>query len=102
MTAESKVLKDLKKALKTVKKQLKSEKDKPKRKRLSASILFNYEEVSRMAKPLRREILRNGRVAHIIKWEDGSYEIRYFRNGYNISVTNTDLRTAKELFIKAI
>lgn len=68
----------------------------------SASIKFTTNEINQMAKPFRSEIKRNGSCAHIIKSVNGNgyqYEIRYRRNGHNITVTHTDLKTAKQLFI---
>lgn len=68
----------------------------------SAMIKFTMNEINQMAKPFRSEIKRNGNCARIIKSVNGSgykYEIRYRRNGYNITVTHTDLKTAKQLFI---
>lgn len=69
----------------------------------SALILFSADEIKQMAQPFRSEIKRTGNCAHITKSVNESgyqYEIRYRRNGYNITVTHTDLKTAKALFIK--
>ena len=72
---------------------------------LSADIKFTKKEVDSMSKTFKKEFIANGCVAHIIKRPSGKsgvyYEIRYRRNGYNITVSNKDLPTAKELFIKA-
>ena len=73
-------------------------------KTLSATIKFSKEEVARMSKSFKKEFIAAGLVAHIIKRPSGKsgfyYEIRYRRNGYNISVSNKDLATAKKLFIE--
>lgn len=77
----------------------------PKEKALSATIKFTNEEVKSMSKTFKREFIGNGCVAHIIKRPSGKsgfyYEIRYRRNGYNITVSNKDLKTAKKMFIEA-
>lgn len=58
-----------------------------------------------MAKSFKKEFIANGLVAHVIKRASGKngfyYEIRYRRNGYNITVSHTDLKKAKEKFIAA-
>lgn len=76
-----------------------------KQKALSASIKFTKQEVDRMSKTFKKEFIANGCVAHIIKRQSGKhnfcYEIRYRRNGYNITVSNSDLKKAKESFILA-
>ena len=46
--------------------------------------------------------LKGGTVAHIRKKENGSYEIRYRRNGMNISKSAQTLEVAKERFIEAL
>lgn len=75
------------------------------KKALSTLIKFNKQEIDKMSKTFKKEFIANGCVAHIIKRPSGKtgvyYEIRYRRNGYNISVSNTDLKKAKELFIEA-
>lgn len=58
-----------------------------------------------MSKTFKREFIANGMAAHIIERPSGKrgvvYEIRYRRNGYNITVSNKHLKTAKALFIEA-
>ena len=75
-----------------------------KEKALSATIKFSQEEVAKMSKTFKKEFIANGLVAHIIKRPSGKngiyYEIRYRRNGYNISVSNKNLQRAKQLFIE--
>lgn len=76
-----------------------------KRKALSATIKFTDEEIKGMSKTFKKEFIANGCVAHIIKRPSGKsgffYEIRYRRNGYNISVSNKNLKTAKRMFAEA-
>lgn len=59
-----------------------------------------------MPKTLRNEFRADGCTAHITKRKSGKnnycYEIRYRRNGYNVSVSSTSLTTAKERFIEAL
>lgn len=75
----------------------------PREKALSADIKFTKKEVDSMSKTFKKEFIANGCVAHIIKRQSGKngfyYEIRYRRNGYNITVSNKDLSIAKALFI---
>ncbi len=58
-----------------------------------------------MSKTFKKEFIANGCVGHVIKRPSGKkgcyYEIRYRRNGYNITSSNSDLQTAKNLFIQA-
>ena len=75
------------------------------KKTLSATIKFTKQEIDKMSKTFKKEFIANGCVSHIIKRPSGKngvyYEIRYRRNGYNITVSNKDLKKAKELFIVA-
>ena len=77
---------------------------KEKEKTLSAEIKFTKEEVDMMSKTFKKEFIANGCVGHVIKRPSGKkgcyYEIRYRRNGYNITSSNADLQTAKKLFIE--
>lgn len=70
---------------------------------LSAMIKFSLNEIDLMLQPFKKEFIANGCVAHIIKRPSGKngcyYEIRYRRNGYNISVSNKNLKRAKNAFI---
>lgn len=74
-------------------------------KTVSASIKFTKQEIDKMSKTFKKEFIANGCVAHIIKRPSGKkgvyYEIRYRRNGYNILVSNKDIKKAKELFVAA-
>ena len=76
-----------------------------KKKTLSAFIKFSKEEINMMSKTFKKEFIANGCVGKVIKRPSGKksfcYEIRYRRNGYNISVSNTDVNIAKKLFIAA-
>lgn len=74
-------------------------------KALSATIKFTSEELKGMSKTFKKEFIAGGCVAHIIKRPSGKsgvyYEIRYRRNGYNITVSNKDIKIAKQMFIAA-
>lgn len=67
---------------------------------------FNEKEILKMPKTFRREFRIEGCVTHIRKRSDGrykcSYEIRYRRNGYNISVSATTIEEAKKRFIEKL
>ena len=77
---------------------------KPKEKSITATIKFTRQEVADMAKTFKKEFIANGLVARIIKRQSGKrsfvYEIRYRRNGYNISASSTDLQEAKYKFLE--
>lgn len=76
-----------------------------KNKTSSTTIKFTKNEVDNMSKTFKKEFITNGCVGRIIKRPSGKkgyyYEIRYRRNGYNISVSNKDVKKAKELFVLA-
>ena len=46
--------------------------------------------------------LKGGKTAHIRQKENGTFEIRYRRDGFNISVSSKNLGEAKERFIQAL
>lgn len=73
-------------------------------KTLSTTIKFTKKEIDNMSKTFKKEFIAHGMVARIIKRPSGKngfyYEIRYRRNGYNITVSNKDLKIAKTLFIE--
>ena len=73
-------------------------------KTITATIKFKKEEVAQMAKTFKKEFIANGLVARVIKRQSGKnsflYEIRYRRNGYNISASSTDIVEAKRKFIE--
>lgn len=70
----------------------------------SATIKFTKQETLKMDSEFRKEFVAGGLVAHVVKRESGKntycYEIRYRRNGYNISVSSNDLQEAKRKFIE--
>ena len=72
-------------------------------KTVSAEIKFTKEELKGVDKDFLRMFNEQGRVVRVIKRRSGKkkflYEIRYRRNGYNISVSSTDLVEAKKKFI---
>ena len=72
-------------------------------KSVTATIKFTKSEVANMAQTFKKEFIANGLVARIIKRQSGKktflYEIRYRRNGYNISASSTDLNEAKKKFL---
>lgn len=76
----------------------------PKEKALSADIKFTKKEIDNMSKTFKKEFIANGCVAHVIRRTSGKsgfyYEIRYRRNGYNLSAANKDLSVAKAEFVK--
>ncbi|MCM1289322.1 MAG: site-specific integrase [Corallococcus sp.] len=67
---------------------------------------FTEQEISKMPKNFRRVFRFQGCVAHIRKrcdWRyNCSYEIRYHRDGYNISASARTIEQAKEKFIEKI
>ena len=73
-------------------------------KTITATIKFTKQEVAQMAKTFKKEFIANGLVARVIKRQSGKnsflYEIRYRRNGYNISASSTDIVEAKRKFIE--
>ena len=73
-------------------------------KTVTATIKFTKQEVANMAKSFKKEFIANGLVARIIKRQSGKrtflYEIRYRRNGYNISASSTDINEAKKKFLE--
>lgn len=75
-------------------------------KSVTGFLKFTDQEISKMPKSFRKEFRAEGCTAHVIKRPSGKkshfYEIRYRRNGYNISVSSVSLATAKEKFIQAI
>ena len=69
----------------------------------SGFLKFTQKEISKMPKTFKKEFILNGAVAHVIKRPSGKhtfvYEIRYRRNGYNISASSKSLEEAKKKFI---
>ena len=70
------------------------------------ALKFTEQEISKMPKRFQKEFRVDGCTAHIRKRCDDryncSYEIRYRRNGYNISVSARTLEQAKEKFIQKL
>lgn len=64
---------------------------------------FTKKEIAKMPTTFKKEFIANGAVAHVIKRKSGKhtfiYEIRYRRNGYNISASAKSLEEAKKKFI---
>lgn len=71
-----------------------------------SELKFTNKEINQMPKTFRKEFRADGCTARIRKKQSGKngyiYEIRYRRNGYNISVSNKNLEEAKRLFIEAL
>ena len=67
---------------------------------------FSTEEISKMPKTLKKQFIIEGCVTHVRKRSDErykrSYEIRYRRNGYNISASGGTVEAAKENFIRKL
>lgn len=67
---------------------------------------FSAKEISSMPKTFRKEFRTEGCTAHIRKRRSGknnwNYEIRYRRNGYNITVSSNYLDEAKRKFIEKL
>ena len=67
---------------------------------------FTNKEINQMPKTFRKEFRADGCTARIRKKPSGKngylYEIRYRRNGYNISASNKNLEEAKRLFIEQL
>ncbi len=64
---------------------------------------FTKKELSKMPRFFRTIYkLKGGKAAHIRQRENGTYEIRYRRDGINLSVSAKVLEVAKERFIQAL
>lgn len=67
---------------------------------------FSDKEISKMPKTFRKEFRVEGCTAHVRKRCDDryrcSYEIRYRRNGYNVTASATTLEEAKQKFIEKL
>lgn len=70
------------------------------------SLEFTEKEIAKMPKQFRSEFRINGCTARIRLRRDGryrrSYEIRYRRNGYNITASATTKEEAKQKFIEKL
>ena len=71
----------------------------------STIIIFKPKELGKMEKTFKKEFIGNGLAAHVrrrIRCKNSvNYEIRYRRNGYDITAYGTTLEIAKENFLKA-
>ena len=69
-------------------------------------VKFTEKEIKLMPKWMRKQLNINGRIVHARKRIRGrnscTIELRYRRDGYNVSVSATDLETAKERFIAKV
>lgn len=69
-------------------------------------ITFTQKEIMQMSKTFRKVFRLQGCTAHVRKRQDDryncSYEIRYTRDGYNISASGTTLAAAKQKFIDKV
>ncbi len=64
---------------------------------------FTKKELSKMPKFFQTIYkLKGGKAAHIRQKENGTYEIRYRRDGISLSVSSKNLGDAKERFIQAL
>lgn len=74
--------------------------------KVKAFLEFTKEDIAKMPKNFQKIFNVEGRAARITCRKSGNngvfYEIRYRRDGYNISVGSTDLDTAKVKFIKEL
>ena len=67
---------------------------------------FTAKEIDQMPKTFKKEFRAEGCTARIRKRQTGknsyTYEIRYRRNGYNITITDKNLENGKRRFIQAL
>ena len=67
---------------------------------------FNQKEINQMPQSFKKEFKIQGCTAHIRKRVDNrykcSYEIRYRRNGYNVSASGKSIEEAKANFIEKL
>ena len=67
---------------------------------------FTNKEINQMPKTFKKEFRADGCTARIRKKQSGKngfiYEIRYRRNGYEISAANKNLEEAKRIFIEKL
>ncbi len=70
----------------------------------SEIITFTKGEITKMDKTFKKHFILNGYIAHVIKRKSGKkgfyYEIRYRRNGYNISASSVNINEAKRIFLE--
>lgn len=74
--------------------------------KIAGFLKFTNQEISKMNKSFSKTFIQNGRIVHyrlrIRGKHSRSYEVRYRRDGYNISISAPDLATAKIRFIEAV
>lgn len=67
---------------------------------------FTTKEIDQMPKTFKKEFRAEGCTARIRKRQTGknsyTYEIRYRRNGYNITITDKNLENGKQRFLAAL
>ncbi len=67
---------------------------------------FTTKEIDQMPKTFKKEFRAEGCTARIRKRQTGknsyTYEIRYRRNGYNITITDKNLENGKKRFLDAL
>lgn len=72
----------------------------------SVFLKFTKKELSKMPIQFRKQFILNDMLVRCRRRKSGkktvNYEIRYRRNGYNISVSSNDFEKAKEKFIDAL
>lgn len=81
-------------------------KDKASNENAVGIVNFTKQEISQMPKSFRKEFRTAGCTAHVLRRRSGknnwNYEIRYRRNGYNITVSSNYLDEAKRKFIEKL
>ena len=69
-------------------------------------LTFTTKEIDQMPKTFKKEFRAEGCTARIRKRQTGknsyTYEIRYRRNGYNITITDKNLESGKRRFLEAL
>lgn len=68
---------------------------------LSETIKFTDDELQGINSDFREQFKATGNCARVIKYLCG-YEIRYLRDGYNITVSDLQLKRAKEKFWESL
>ena len=73
---------------------------------VSSKLIFTQKEINQMPKIFKKEFRTDGCTAHVRKRKCGknsyTYDIRYRKNGYDITVTNKNLERAKLLFVEKL
>ena len=75
-------------------------------KQANFGLKFTNEEIRQMPKTFKKEFRAEGCTAHVRKRPCGknsfTYEIRYRRNGYNITITDKNLENGKRRFMQVL